>query len=261
MLAVVAAGTSFIAWRATRPVSQPLKPLVRLNVDLGSGVSLDSSIGSNVIISPDGTRIVYVSQNHLFTRRLDQPTATELAGTEGASGPFFSPDGQWVAFFAAEHLNKISVDGGAAVTLCDALLSAGGGSWGPEGNIVANLSSSAPSLSSVASSGGAPTPVTHLARGEGLHVWPQILPGGKAVLFTANVFTIGNFDAANIEVMSLADRHQKTLVQGGTFGRYSPSGHLLYVNRGTLFAVPFDLDKLEIRGRQSRWWNRSLTTL
>ena len=84
VLAVVAAGTSFIAWRATRPVSQPLKPLVRLNVDLGSGVSLDSSIGADVIISPDGTRIVYLSQNRLFTRRLDQPTATELAGDRGS---------------------------------------------------------------------------------------------------------------------------------------------------------------------------------
>ena len=86
-----------------------------------------------------------------------------------------------------------------------------------------------------------------MARREVFHVWPQILPGGKAVLFTANI-SISNFDAADIEVISLADRHRKTLVKGGTFGRYSPSGHLLYINRGTLFAVPFDLEKLEIHG-------------
>jgi serine/threonine-protein kinase len=246
-LAIVAAGASFIAWRATRPVEHPLKPLVRLDVDLGPGASLSSSVGANVIISPDGTRIVYVSQNRLFTRRLDQPTATELAGTEGAFAPFFSPDGEWVGFFAAEHLNKISVEGGAAVTLCDALLSAGGGSWGPDGNIIANLSTTVPFLSSVASSGGVPAPATQMAGGEVNHVWPQILPGGKAVLFTKNIIA-SNFDGADIEVMSLADHRRKTLVRGGTFGRYSASGHLLYINRGTLFAVPFDLAKLEIRG-------------
>ena len=99
----------------------------------------------------------------------------------------------------------------------------------------------------IASSGGAPTPVTQLAQGENVHVWPQILPGGKAVLFTANIVS-SNFDGADIEVMSLADHRRKTLVTGGTFGRYSPSGHLLYINRGTLFAVPFDSKALEVRG-------------
>jgi WD40-like Beta Propeller Repeat len=86
-----------------------------------------------------------------------------------------------------------------------------------------------------------------LAQGEATHRWPQILPGGKAVLFTAHSTTTG-FDGANIEVMSLGDHRRKTLLRGGTFGRYLPSGHLIYVNRGTLFAVPFDLERLEVRG-------------
>jgi serine/threonine-protein kinase len=85
-----------------------------------------------------------------------------------------------------------------------------------------------------------------LQNGEATHRWPQILPGGKAVLFTASPSTV--FDAANIEVVSLADHRRKTLVRGGTFGRYLPSGHLVYVNRGTLFAVPFDVDRLEVHG-------------
>jgi serine/threonine-protein kinase len=89
--------------------------------------------------------------------------------------------------------------------------------------------------------------VTDLQNGEATHRWPQILPGGKAVLFTAHTATIG-FDAANIEVMSLADHRTRTLVRGGTYGRYLPSGHLVYVNRGTLFAVPFDVDRLEVHG-------------
>src|SRR6202011_5595350 len=124
----------WVAWRPTRPVEQPFKPLVRLDVDLGPDVSLGSQAGADAILSPDGARLVYVSQNRLFTRRLDQPKAIELAGTEGAAAPFFSPDGQWVAFFAPGKLKKISVAGGAAVVLCDAS-NAFGGSWGEDGNI------------------------------------------------------------------------------------------------------------------------------
>jgi serine/threonine-protein kinase len=87
----VAAGASWIAYRATRPAE--LKQLVRLDVDLGADVSLGSPYGADVAISPDGNRLVFVSKSRLFTRRLDQPKATELTGTEGAYTPFFSPDG------------------------------------------------------------------------------------------------------------------------------------------------------------------------
>jgi serine/threonine-protein kinase len=93
--------------------------------------------------------------------------------------------------------------------------------------------------------------MTELQSGETSHRWPQVLPGGKAVLFTTNSGEGSGYDGASIEVMSLADHRRKTLVRGGTFGRYLPSGHLIYVNRGTLFAVPFDLDRLELRGTPS----------
>ncbi|MGD1097792.1 MAG: protein kinase, partial [Bryobacteraceae bacterium] len=250
VLAIVAA-VGLAGWyRATRPAE--LKPLVRLDVDLGTNVSLDSQAGADTIISPDGMRLVYVSQGELFTRRMDQPKAVELAGTEGAYALFFSPDGQWVAFFANSKLKKISVEGGAAVALCDAL-TGNGGSWGEDGNIIAALSA-AVGLSRIPSAGGAPTPVTELAQGEITHRWPQILPGGKAVLFTSNT-SASAFDGANIEVSFLADHRRKTLQRGGTFGRYLPAtngtGHLVYINKGTLFAVPFDPDKLEVRGTPS----------
>jgi serine/threonine-protein kinase len=190
---------------------------------------------------------VYVSQGRLFTRRLDQPTATELQETQGAFAPFFSPDGQWVAFFAPGKLKKISVEGGAAIALCDALAGRGG-SWGDDGNIIAALDTSS-GLFRIPSAGGSPTPVTELQSGESTHRWPQVLPGGKAVLFTAS--STGGYDGANIDVMSLADHRRKTLLRGGTFGRYLPSGHLIYLNRGTLFAVLFDMDRLEVRGTPS----------
>jgi hypothetical protein len=240
-LAIVAVVVVWGWWRATRPVE---RALARLDVDLGPDVSLGSLRGADTILSPDGTRLVYVSQGRLFTRRLDQPNATELAGTQGAYAPFFSPDGQWVAFFSSGKLQKISVEGGSAITLCAS--SAGeGGSWGEDGNILAALNPIGV-LSRISSAGGPPTPVNDLQNGELTHRWPQILPGGKAVLFTAS--PAAAFDAANIEVMSLTDHHRKTLVRGGTFGRYLPSGHLVYMNRGTLFAVPFDVNQLEVHG-------------
>jgi serine/threonine-protein kinase len=243
-LALLAVSALF--WRATRAVEQPLKPLVRLDVDLGPGVSLTAPYGAAAILSPDGTRLVYVSQGKLFTRRLDQPRAAELAGAEGGYGPFFSPDGQWVAFYAQGKLKKISVEGGAAVDLCN-LNALTGGSWGEDGNIIAAIGNSGFPLLRIPSAGGEPTPATELAPGEYGHRWPQILPGGKAVLFTAAP-VVNAFDTANIEVMSFAGHQRKTLVRGGTFGRYLPSGHLVYVIGGTLFAVPFDLDRLDVRG-------------
>jgi Tol biopolymer transport system component len=251
LLAVAVAVTALLViaswgwWRATRLVEQKLRPLVRLDVDLGPDVSLGSQFGADTILSPDGTRMAYVSQRRLFTRRLDQTMATEQVGTLGAWAPFFSPDGQWVAFFSLGKLRKISVDGGSEITLCDAA-NGEGGSWGEDGNIIAALGPVG-GLSRIPSAGGPPTPVTDLQSGESAHRWPQILPGGKAVLFTANATQVV-FDGANIEVMSLADHRMKTLVRGGTYGRYLPSGHLIYVNRGTLFAVPFDVDRLEVQG-------------
>jgi hypothetical protein len=251
-LAIIALVLGLGWWRAAHPADPPLKPLVRLDVDLGPGVSLGSPTGVDAVLSPDGTRLVYVSQNRLFTQRLDQPKAAELSGTGGAYSPFFSPDGQWVGFFAQGKPKKVSLEGGAAINLCNAPAGAGG-SWGEDGNIVAALTLN-DGLSRIPSAGGAPTPVMELAQGEISHGWPQILPDGKAVLFTANTRQ-NAWDGANVEVMSVTDRRRKTLQRGGTYGRYFATsrgaGYLSYINNGTLFAVPFDLDTLTVRGTPS----------
>ena len=222
---------------------RPSLPLVRLDVDLGSDVSPDSGPGANAILSLGGTRLVYISHSKLFTRQLDQPNVVELPGTENAQAPFFSPDGRWVAFFATGRLKKVSLRGGPAMVLCDCPL-ANGGSWGNDGSIVATCNFT---LARIPSAGGAPTPVTELSPGEIVHRWPQILPGGKAVLFTAYPSVTGS-DGANIEVLSFKEGRRKTLVRGGTFGRYVPTGHLIYINKGTLYASAFDADRLEVRG-------------
>jgi len=108
-----------------RSVGPPAPPAVLLDVDLGPDVTLGSATGPAVILSPDGTRLVFSSQGtdstrRFFTRLLDQPKAVPLSGTEGAYAPFFSPDGQWVGFFAAGKLKKTRIDGGDPISLCDA---------------------------------------------------------------------------------------------------------------------------------------------
>jgi hypothetical protein len=219
VLAVVAAAASWIAYRATRPAE--LKPLVRLEVNLGHDVYLNALGGSDIVLSPDGTRIAYLSQNHLFTRRLDQPNATELPITPGATSPFFSPDGQWIGFVAGAKLRKISVEGGSEIALCDSAASYTGADWGENGNIIASLRVSG-GLSQVSSAGGTPAPVTELEGDERTHRWPQVLPGGKAVLFTTENAAVG-FDDAKIDVVTLADHHRKNVLRGGTYARYVPA--------------------------------------
>jgi Tol biopolymer transport system component len=236
-------------WRSTHPTDPAPQPLVRLDVDLGPDVLLESQSGSSVIISADGARLAYVSHGRLYTRRLDESRANELAGTDGAYAPFFSPDGQWIAFFTAEKLKKISVEGGGAVVLCNAP-NGRGGSWGEEGDIVAALNNGG-GLSKIPADGGAPVPVTEPTLGQDTHRWPQVLPGGKAVLFTSGTGTNG-FDSASIEALSFKDQHRITLIREGTYARYLPAskgiGHLLYTNHGRLFAVSFDPARLEVRG-------------
>ena len=243
LVAVAVWGASL--WRNSQPAD---KPLLRLNVDFGSEVSLDSSGFS---FSPDGTRVVYRSKGRLFSRNLDRSVSQELAGTYGAVSPFLSPDGKWVAFWTAGKLMKVSLESGAQVKLCDAdpanFGSAVTGSWGEDDSIIASLAPTG-GLWRIPAAGGTPRPVTSLdaARGEVTHRWPQILPGEKAVLFTSHTKVLGGFDDANIEVANLSDGRRKILHRGGAHARYLPSGHLIFLRRGTLYAARFDLNRLEM---------------
>ena len=173
--------------------------------------------------------------------------ATPLAGTANARDPFFSPDGQWIGFFADGKLKKIAVTGGAAVTLADAGDDRGG-TWAEDGSIVFQPAGSGSGLLRVSSAGGAPTPLTKLGTGEVTHRWPQVLPGDRAVLYTAHSSVTG-FEDAHLVVQPLPDGAPKIVQRGGYYGRYLPSGHLVYVHQGTLFAEAFDLAGLEPTGQ------------
>jgi serine/threonine-protein kinase len=222
--------------------------LVRLNVDLGTDAL--TGLSTTVVISPDGRRLVYPARGpdgkqQFATRLLEQAQHTLLPGTVGGQDPFFSPDGKWVGFFADGKLKKISVEGGTLVVLCDAT-NPRGGSWGEDGNIVAALTQVSP-LSRLPEAGGIPQLLTKLTDGAITHRWPQVLPGGRAVLFTTSATSVG-LDDAEIGVIALKTGATKIVHSGGYYGRYVPSGHLVYVHQGVLFGVAFDVDRLEIRG-------------
>ena len=235
-------------WRFTRPITPSV---LRLSVDLGEDAALSPVRGASMALSPDGSRLAFLSgqkgaKSKLAIRRLDQTRALPLAGTEGAEAPFFSADGKSIAFFADGKLKRIDAGGGGSITLCDAP-SPREGSWGDDDNIVFARTNFG-GLSSVPASGGTPHLITNLdlQKGDETHRYPQVLRGAQAVLFMNGVN--GSTGEGAIEVQSLKTGARKTLVQVGGYGRYLPSGHLVYIHRGTLFAVPMDAKRLEVTG-------------
>jgi serine/threonine-protein kinase len=247
LAALIIAAVMGFGWYRTRPAPPALKPLMRLNVDIGPKADFTSSAltGTNVMLSPDGDRLAYIAQSHLYVQRGDQAVPTEIVGTDGVYSAFFSPDGRWLGFFAGGKMKKVSVDGGAIVTLCDAAI-ARGGAWG-DGIIIASLASTG-GIMRIPEGGGMPVALTQLQSGEATHRWPQIVPGGKAFVYTAHTGTSG-FDTAVIKLFSFVDGKTKVIQEGGTFGRVvktrSGNAYLLFLSRDTLFARPFDLDRME----------------
>jgi serine/threonine-protein kinase len=254
-LAIAGVSIALIAalatWMILRPAPATSPSRINLSVELGADITV-APLGANIQISPDGRTLAFVGQktagaSQLYVRRLDQLQATVLPGTEDANNPFFSPDGQWIAFFASRKLRKIATTGGAAVTLCDAPAGRGG-TWAGDGTIVF-LPNNGPgvSLVRVSAAGGKPEPLLSLAEDEVTQRWPQMLPSGKGVLYTASNVASG-FTDANIVVQPLPAGARKIVVRRGSYGRYLPSGHLVYIQDGTLFAAPFDLGRLETSG-------------
>ena len=247
-LAVAALLISLVApWRGTSPAPPP----VRLNVQLPPDQSIPLTVGgTKLALSSDGRQLAYAAGSgqamQLYVRPLSQLEATLLPGTKGVDSPFFSPSGKWVGFSAGGELKKISVTGGAPLTLC-ASGAINGGTWSSDGTIVFSASATS-GLLRVPAGGGTPENITvpDEEKGEDSHRYPQFLPGGEWVLFSAG--RRQNFDEANIEVLSLETGERKVVYRGGYYPRYVPTGHLIFVHQATLFAVPFNLERLELTG-------------
>jgi len=201
-------------------------------------------------LSPDGRHFLYVGRQgereEIYHRPLDQIDFLPIGGTEGVTSVFFSPDGEWVGLLADGKLKKVSLAGGAPLTICDDNVDIRGASWGPDGNII--FGSAGSGLYKVSAAGGTPQSLTTLDREkrESAHLWPEILANGEAVLFT--IQTGGSSLNTRIGVLSSETGEWSTVLESGRYARYSPTGHLLYVRSQTLLAVPFDLKKLQVTG-------------
>jgi protein kinase-like protein/WD40 repeat protein len=244
---IAAAGLT--SWFLTR--SEPPR-VVRLAVTPSGATAFRiSAIPPQFAISPDGTRLAYVGAGaeQIVVRAFDQLEPTALSGLGAPGGLFFSPDGRWIGFFdGTGALKKVVSTGGPPVTVGRAIGTPRGASWSTDDTIVFATDNTTSGLLRVAAGGGAPQVLTtpNLDQGEQDHYWPEVLPGGQAVLFT--ILTAGGLSNAQIAVLDLTTREQKILIRGGSHARYVPTGHLVYGVAGTLRAVAFDLRRLAVVG-------------
>jgi serine/threonine-protein kinase len=257
LLAVAVLAGGVVAWvlkpspRLDRPISRMLLDVRPAERFVGGADAFRPS-RTAIALSHDGQTVVFSgvrgNARQLFKRKLNEVEATPMTGTEGARFPFLSPDGQWVGFQVEDKLKKTPLGGGPPVVICDVPRSPGvvGASWSADDRIVF---STVRGISVVSAAGGTPTAITTAdSHGAVLgHLTPHILPGGKAILYTV-IDPLGDWDQANVVVQSLDTAERRTLFKGGADARYVPTGHLLYMKTGTLLAVPFDAEKLELRG-------------
>lgn len=239
-----------------RPGPMPARTVSRFGIPAPPGMGFYSEYGL-LAISPNGRQVAFVASgadgvSRLWLRPLDSLTSRPLPGTDGGVGPFWSPDGQQLAFFANGKLMKTAIAGGEPQTLC-AVGEPGGGTWSRDGVILLVPHFEGP-LKRVSAGGGDIQNETTLdpAHKESNHLWPYFLPDGKHYLFL-----VFGADNTGIYMGTLGSAERKTLVTGGDLNVfaapvYAPSGHLLYIRGGTLMALPFDADRQEVRGAPIR---------
>jgi len=247
--AMAALVSGIALWSLLRPVAEPKRSVSRLTVNLPPEQALTWANDPSVALSPDGRRLVFVggsgSDRRLYVRPINQLEARPIPGTEGATTAFFPPDGDWLGFYTeGGKVKKVRLEGGVPITLCDAE-NPWGASWGPDDAILFAPDGGS-GLSRVSTSGGVASVMSTLdpSQDELSHRWPEILPDGKTVLFTI----LAARGVSRIGVLSLETRKHRVLLEGGSFARYIPTGHLAYVREGALWAAAFDLERLEVTG-------------
>jgi serine/threonine-protein kinase len=196
-------------------------------------------------LSPDGSTFVYGASSQLYVWRLGDIEPRPLPGTEGGANPFFSPDGQSVAFFTRHELKRVALGGEIPETICEVSFGLTG-TWGPDGTILYGILGPS-GLWQVPAGGGRPAPFSTLEPGDGDHDYADFLPGGEAVVYTV-CSPSGHWDRAKVVVQSRASGERRTLVENGFYPRYLTSGHLIFARGGRLFAARLDAEELEIQG-------------
>lgn len=206
--------------------------------------------GNIISISPDGEKIVYVTQindqRKLYLRKINEFTAKPIEYTDNAEKPFFSPDGSELCFFANGKLKKVSLQGDTKLTLCEVSRFAGG-SWGDDGNIIYSDFSD---LFRISASGGIPQVLTtsDSSTGSWTFMRPEILPGSNEVLYTD--WKELPYGEPSIGVFSIESSSSKTIIENGTSPHYSRTGHITFGRNSSYWAVSFDLELLKVSGPQ-----------
>jgi serine/threonine-protein kinase len=243
---------AWLGYRAESAVPPPTPTQVRFTAEYPPGVR--PTFTPWVRLSRDGKQLFVTGmvnrREEVLRRPLDRLAMEVIPGAgmgdqgTGNSRPFFSPDGKWVAYHKVGKLRKVPVEGGPPIDLAASDWAAG--SWGANGRLVYSQSYNT-GLWTVSEGGGDERMLTapDTASGELGHWWPQVLPDGDHVIFTAYRTPI---ERATIEVLTISTRERKVLFTGGVYGFYVPSGHLLYAVGEAIRAVPFDLKRLEITG-------------
>jgi serine/threonine-protein kinase len=255
LVATVAAGLA--RWGNAPPTS---RALTRFSIVPPATAALTPDVvPGTVALSPDGRALVYIGgtgpQRRLYLRRLDQVDVVPIPGTERAVGAFFSPDGQWLGFDAAGELRKVRLAGGPPLTICKLPSGGafGGSSWGENDVIVFGAAKSG--LWQVAAAGGEAKPVTTLEPGEESHGEPHILPGGNTVIFA---IASPSRTASQIGVAALDGSGQRRTLLAGRSPLYASTGHIVFRQAAALWAVPFHLGRLEVRGEPVQVLDRVL---
>ncbi len=243
-------------WRPWSGAERQAPSSMQFTVKLPDSASIPIGF-SAVDISPDGKFMSFIIQSGAQARLMLRPTDRDvLEPVAGSDIPLstatyfsaFSADGQWIAYAVNTLIRKVSVFGGAAVTVGDAGGAIRGMRWGADGNIYYGVISGG--VYRINENGGTPEQITQIdsTAGEISHRFPDLLPGGNGVLYTVKFNTISSFEEAAIAAYDMKSRSKKVLIRGGAFARYVPTGHLVYVRGSSVFAVPFDAGKMEVTG-------------
>jgi Tol biopolymer transport system component len=240
-LVVVGAASALAAFLASRRAPAPAAEPLRLSMMLAPDQELVYGANGTLAFAPDGGSLVFSGRMkgraQLFRRDLAGREAVPIPGTEDGDSAFFSPDGQWIGFVAGGNIMKVAAEGGRPFRLAGQL-GVGGSAWLRDGTLVFNAVYS-DGLFQVSTEGGTPKRLTtpDRAAGELGHWWPEELPGGQRIVFTAFRTPV---DESRIGVLDLATGKVSWVVDRGFFGRYVPTGHLIYAQGQRLYAVPFD---------------------